>query len=65
MLNRKKVFITISFADVPGIFDYPKHLPIPRENETVHFNELYGKVNKVKHMTSGNVTEISIVCSRL
>lgn len=65
MLKRKTVFITIEFADVPGVFDYPKHLPLPRIDEIVHFNSKFGKVLEVKHMTEGVVTDIRIICSRL
>jgi len=62
MFNRKKVFITIEFADVPGVFDYPKHLPIPQKDEVIHFNGMFGKVEVVKHMTEGDVTDIRIKC---
>lgn len=65
MLNLKKVFITIEFADIAGVFDYPKHLPIPRKDDVVHFNGKFGKVEVVKHMTEGSVTEIRIECCRL
>lgn len=65
MFNSKKVFITIEFADIPGIFDYPKNLPIPQKDEVVHFNGKFGKVEVVKHMTEGTVTDIRIKCCRL
>jgi hypothetical protein len=65
MFNFKKVFITILFSDVPGIFDYPKHLPIPKKDDVIHFNGKYGKVEFIRHMTNGNVTDIRIVCGRL
>lgn len=65
MLKLKRVFITIEFADIAGIFDYPKHLPIPSKDDVVHFNGKFGKVEVVKHMTEGNVTDICIKCCRL
>ena len=65
MFNRKKVFITIEFADIPGVFDYPKHLPIPQKDEVIHFNGMFGNVDVVKHMTEGTVTDIRIICCRL
>lgn len=65
MFNRKRVFITIHFADVPGLFDYPKHLPLPRKEDTIHFDGKFGKVSEIKHMTEGTVSEIQIICQRL
>ena len=65
MLGRKTVFITIDFADVPGLFDYPKHLPIPRIGERVLLNAHAGTVENVTHNTAGDVTEIKITCSTL
>lgn len=65
MFNRKKIFTTISFFSVPGLFDYPKYLPLPRIGDEIHFNGKSGKVIEVKHMTSGNVSEISIYCNSL
>jgi hypothetical protein len=63
--NSKTVFITIEFSNVNGLFDYHKHLPIPQKNDIVHFNGKYGKVEEVKHMTEGSVTEIKISCSSI
>ena len=60
-----KLFITIEFADIPGAFDYPKHLPLPKKEDIVHFNGKFGKVEVVKHMTEGSVTDIRIICCRL
>ena len=65
MFKRTKVFITIHFDYVPGLFDYPKHLPIPRIGETILLDDRIGIVSNVKHMTSGSITEIKIVCSKL
>ena len=65
MFNRKKIFITITFANVIGCFDYPKHLPLPRINDDVHFNGKFRKVSEVKHMTYDTMTTISIYCSSL
>lgn len=60
MANRQ-VFVTIKFEGSPVLFDYPKELPIPRLKETVIFNAFSGIVSDVKHMTSGNVSEIQII----
>jgi hypothetical protein len=65
MFNSKKVFITIEFADIQGLCDYPKHLPIPQKEDVVHFDGKFGKVEVVKHMTEGTVTDIRIKCCRL
>ena len=65
MFKRKIVFITIEFADVPGLFDYPKHLSLPRIGEAIHFKSKFGRVSEIKHIIEGSVTEIKIVCSRL
>ena len=65
IFNSKTVFITIEFWNVNGLFDYPKHLPIPQRNDIVHFNGKYGRVEVVKHMTEGSVTEIKISCSSI
>jgi len=65
MFKKETVFITILFPDIPGIFDYPKHLPIPQKDDEVHLNGRFGKVETVKHMTQGSVTEIQIKCTRL
>lgn len=65
MFKRKTVFITIEFADVPGLFDYPKHLPLPRIGERVIFNGKFGRVSEVSHVTEDTVAEVKITCSRL
>jgi hypothetical protein len=65
MFKKKTVFITIEFADVPGLFDYPKHLPLPGIGERVIFNSKYGRVSDISHITEGSVSEIKITCSRL
>jgi hypothetical protein len=65
MYKTKKVFITIEFADIPGAFDYPKHLPIPQKDDEVYFDGKFGKVKVVKHTTVGNVTDIRIKCCRI
>lgn len=64
IFKSKKVFITIEFADVPGIFDYPKHLPLPQKDDIIYFEGYRGKVDTVMHMTKGTVTDIRIVCCR-
>lgn len=65
MFKRKKVFITIGFTGIPGLFDYPKYLPLPRIGEEIHFNGKFGRVSVIKHMIEGTVTEIMIMCSCL
>ncbi len=65
MFNTKKTFITIQFADVPGLFDFPKHLPLPRKGDKIHFEGKFGTVKEVRFMIKGNVSEIKIVCKRL
>jgi hypothetical protein len=65
MLNKKKVFITIHFADVSGLFDYPKHLPLPQKEDIIYFDGKSGKVSAIKHMIEGTVSEIQIICQRL
>ena len=62
MAKKKIVFITIEFAGIKDLFDYPKHLPLPRLNEVIHFNGKYGTVVEIKHMTEVNVTDIRITC---
>ena len=64
LFNKKRVFHTIEFANVPGVFDYPKHLPIPREGEIVVFDGKSGMVDEVRYITESNVTDIRIVCAR-
>ncbi len=64
MFKRKTIFITIEFADVPGLFDYPKHLPLPRIGERVIYSGKSGRVSEVSHITEGTVSEIKITCSR-
>lgn len=63
MFKRKTVFITIEFAYVPGLFDYPKHLPLPRIGEAVHYEGKFGRVSEIKYMIEGTVTEIKMICS--
>jgi hypothetical protein len=65
MFKKNITFITIDFADIPGLFDYPKYLPLPRIGEIVHLNGKFGQVLQIKHITEGNVTEIKIICSRI
>ena len=58
MFKRKTVFITIEFADVPGLFDYPKHLPLPKIGERVIFNSKYGRVSEVSKRMFANVLQL-------
>lgn len=63
-LFKKKpiVFITIMERRRANmVLDYPKHLPLPRILDRVIFNELHGQVVEVSHVTTGNVTTISII----
>ena len=60
--NKKLVFVIIIFKGVNGAFDYPKHLPIPKKDDTVLLNGNYGKVELVKHLTEGDVSQIYIEC---
>lgn len=62
MFKTKKTFITISFANVPGLFDFPKHLPLPRKDDVIHFDGKFGIVNEVKFMIQQNLSEIKITC---
>lgn len=65
MFNRKLTFITILFADIPGIFDFPKHLPLPRKDDIIHFEGKFGIVETVTFMIEGNVSDIQIKCKRI
>ncbi len=65
LFNKKPtVFITFEIDNVPGLFDYPKHLPIPRVDEVIIIDGMAGKVRELRHVTSGNVSEIKIVCGK-
>ena len=57
------LFITIDFKNSNKLFDYPKHLPVPIKGDIVRFQENYGRVKEVRHMTHNTVTEIRIICS--
>lgn len=59
------VFVTIVFSGIPEAFDYPKELPIPSKGDEIHFNGKSGIVEKIKHMTHGNVTDICIKCAKI
>lgn len=65
MFNRKKQLITIRFADIPGIFDFPKYLPLPRKDDVIHFEGKFGIVETVTFMIKGNVSDIQIKCKRI
>lgn len=66
IFNRKKklTFLTIEFASVPGLFDYPRYLSIPRIGEIVIMDNHSGKVTEIRHIISGSVSEIRIVCTK-
>lgn len=64
-MKRKILFITIEFADIPGLFDYPKYLPLPKLGERIIFNGKFGRVSEISHITEDSVTEIKITCSKL
>jgi len=59
------VFITIEFDYIPGIMDYPKHLPLPTIGSEVIFDGNWGKVNKIKHITHGSITTVRINCAKM
>ncbi|WKZ60785.1 MAG: hypothetical protein QY309_04725 [Cyclobacteriaceae bacterium] len=63
--KKPTTFITLEIDSVPGLFDYPKHLPIPRIDEVIIFESHHGKVREVRHMTSGTVHEVKIVCGKI
>lgn len=65
MFKNKKVYVTIVFPDIAGIFDYPKHLPLPSKDDEIHLDGRIGKVEYIKHMTNGNTTDIRIKCVRI
>jgi len=65
MFNSKRVSVTIEFADMPGIYDYPKRSPIPQKDHEVFFEGMLGKVESVRHTIEGKVTEIRIKCRKL
>lgn len=68
-MKAKKIFITIDFDWVPGKFDYPQNIPIPRIGETVIFSDTSqgckaGKVYDVRHVITDNVADITIKVKR-
>ena len=64
-MKKPTVFITIEFANIVGLFDYPKHLPVPSKNDIVILDGKSGRVVAVRHVISGNVAEITIVCAEI
>lgn len=58
--KKKVVFVIIEFPKITEVFDYPKHLPIPKVDEIVYLDGKSGTVFQVKHMTDGDVTQIYI-----
>ena len=61
-MAKKTIFVVIDFDYVTELLDYPKHLPIPQIGHIVNFESKSGKVTEVRHTTSGDVTEIKIIC---
>lgn len=65
-MKAKRVFVTIDFDNVPGKFDYPQNVPIPRVGENVVFQTYDcsrcrgGEVYEVRHVTTYDVTDITI-----
>jgi hypothetical protein len=55
-----KVFITIDFDNVPGKFDYPQNVPLPRVGDMVLLDSNAGKVYEVRHVVTGKVADITI-----
>lgn len=54
--------VVISFSEGDKLVFYPKHLPIPQIGHIVYFENNYGKVEEVKHITSDNKTVVNVIC---
>lgn len=69
-MKAKKIFITIDFDWVPGIFDYPQNIALPRVGKQVIFQTMYsrgchaGTVYDVRHNISDSVVTITIKVKR-
>lgn len=68
-MKAKLKFITIEFDNVPGIYDYPMNIPLPRVGDTVvfevpHHGGKSGKVYDVRHIVTGNVADIKLKVSK-
>lgn len=67
-MTAKRIFVTIEFDYVPGVFDYPKNAPLPRIGETLIYDN--GRVNntgkcyEIRHIISGKVADIKIKVAR-
>lgn len=63
-MKARKVFVTIDIDNVPGKFDYPQNVPMPRIGETIIFDANrgrgHGKVYDIRHVITGNVADITI-----
>ena len=62
---KRTIFRIIEFVDkyqnVLKVHDYPEELPFPRFGEHVWIDSRMGKVIKVVHNSSGNLTEIKAI----
>jgi hypothetical protein len=63
-MKASKVFITIDFDNVPGKYDYPQNIPLPRIGETVMFDwgkgRGHGKVYDIRHAITEGLADITI-----
>lgn len=54
-MKADKIYITIEFDNVPGAYDYPQNVPLPKIGETVLFDSIdlhrsmSGTVYDVRH----------------
>ena len=69
-MKAKKIYITITFDWVPGMFDYPQNTPIPRIGELITFDTdhshgcHHGRVYDIRHNISDTVATITIKVKR-
>lgn len=63
-MKAKRIFVTIEFDSVPGIFDYPKDAPLPRIGDNVIFENYQvnraGNVYEVRHIVTDGLVDIKI-----
>ncbi len=64
--SKPTIFIVLDIDNKPGLYDYPKHLPLPGIGDRILFDSYdtkgccTGYVYMVTHNTHGSVTEIKI-----
>jgi len=69
-MKTKKNFVVIDFDWVPGIFDYPQNIPLPKVGEKIQFETdqckacQFGIVTEIKHMINYSISEIRIIVKR-